>query len=174
MYENLNYGEFRQLPDEEKGNALRELEKTYKEDRKKIAEHLNIKGNVLGILYSKYVEGNKLGRQKIERSINQIERSINQEPKNEVINEPEIKEEDKPNVFKQILSQPENKPVEEVEPKFHIPVHSPIIEEDESGFSIKLDKQIAGEEVKERVAGIVNSLLDNKKYAITLVIQELT
>jgi hypothetical protein len=28
--------------------------------------------------------------------------------------------------------------------------------------------------VKERVAGIVNSLLDNKKYAITLVIQELT
>ena len=40
-------------------------------------------------------------------------------------------------------------------------------------FSANLEAQVAGEEAKERIINIGNSLLDSKKYSISLKVEEL-
>lgn len=65
MYENITYEELKELPEEEKRAALLELEKVFP-DKRELAEHLGVKPNVIGILFSRYVEGKRPTRQKKE------------------------------------------------------------------------------------------------------------
>jgi hypothetical protein len=63
MYENINGEQFKALPENEKKQALAELQQLYP-DRKELTEHMGIKNTTLGIWISKYVEGKKIGREK--------------------------------------------------------------------------------------------------------------
>jgi len=155
-YENINYDQFKELSDEQKEEALKILMERFPE-KSQLAEYLGIRGNVLGILISKYILKNRLGRQKTE-------------VKDEVI-EP-IKE-----------KIPEQKPIEEVKTIEYTPLQlvtptqsakiNELKNENDEGFNVNLNKQIAGEEAISRITKIANSLLEHKRYNINIIIQEL-
>jgi len=123
VYENLTGEQFKELPEEQKKEALVELTKHYP-TIKELAEHLRVKGNVAGIWVAKYVLGHQMGRQK-----GQVTDQLNEVSEKESIS---------------------------------------------SIFSTNLEsQQLAGNEAKERIMGIGSSLLDDKKYAVSLIVNEL-
>lgn len=160
-YANINYDQFKELSDEQKSEALKELEKRFP-DRKDLAEYLGIRGNVLGILYSKYIDGKKLGRQKVETNNSVIE-DIKIETTKEEIPEQKHIEEIKPVEYTPLQLVTPNQPVKTIEPK----------NENDEGYSVNLNKQVNGEEAISRITRIANSLLEDKRYNINIVIKEL-
>ena len=68
MYENLTGEQFKELPEEQKKEALVELTKHHP-TIKELAEHLGVKGNVAGIWVAKYLLGHQMGRQPKEQDV---------------------------------------------------------------------------------------------------------
>ncbi len=56
----------------------------------------------------------------------------------------------------------------------HVATEEPIVNNEASNvFSTNLEAQIIGEEAKERITNIGNSLLDGKKYLVSLKVEEI-
>lgn len=176
MYETYTYNQIKDLPEDQKIIALKEL-KTLYPDNKDLAKHLNVIPMAIGNMVAKYLEGKQLGRKKMTeeekaqaklqretekklkeqqeiekekiQQIDQQEKS-NEQKEEEVIKSQEIKIEEKPLTNKEIQS----------------------VQSNISSFSISLNKNMLGEEAVSRLNGIANSLLKEKEYKIELVIME--
>lgn len=149
MYENIKYEELKQLPDEQKKEALQELMDKYGSN-KAIAEATGGALIAIGNMYSKYVEGKPIGRKKKEEVIEEA-------PKNEVSQE----------------SKPKRKYTKRnIESQEQEIVRTPIKLPKPSSFTTSLSGDFTGEELKERIIGLANSLLSTKTYSITLQLEE--
>lgn len=149
MYESIKYDELKQLPDEQKKEALQELMDKYGSN-KAIAEATGGALIAISNMYSKYVEGKPIGRKKKEEVIEET-------PKNEVSQE----------------SKPKRKYTKRnIESQEQEIVRTPIKLPKPSSFTTSLSGDFTGEELKERIIGLANSLLSTKTYSITLQLEE--
>ena len=73
MYENLTYDQLKELPDEQKVEALKELKVIYPEN-KDLAEHLGGAHIAVSNMVAKYLEGKQLGRKKMTEEEKQQKR----------------------------------------------------------------------------------------------------
>lgn len=152
MYENIKYEELKQLPDEQKKEVLQELMDKYGSN-KAIAEATGGALIAISNMYSKYVEGKPIGRKKKEEVIEEA-------PKNKVSQESKPKR-------KYTKRNTENTESQEQEI-----VRTPIKLPKPSSFTTSLSGDFTGEELKERIIGLANSLLSTKTYSITLQLEE--
>lgn len=156
MYENLSYEKLKELPGEQKKNALMELKERYPH-YKEMAEKIGGTPTALSNLYLRIVEGKRFGRKKKE--VAEI-----------TIPEPSIE-----NEIKQKRSRRKNaiisdsmimKPAQEQ--KEMIVIHP----KKTASFIINLKIEETGNEIKGRIEGIVGSLLKDKAYRVDLNIEE--
>ena len=169
MYENIKYEELKQLPDNQKKEALQELMATYGSN-KAIAEATGAATIAIANLYGKIVEGKTVGRKKGTK--NSVKEEDNKEEKltDAVIETPASITEEKP---KRKYTK-RNNVVAEAETQKEEIVRKPIILADlkSLSFTTSLSGDLSGEEVKARIIGIVNALLDDKTYSVNLQIDE--
>lgn len=148
MYENLTYDQLKELPDEQKVEALKELKVIYPEN-KDLAEHLGGAHIAVSNMVAKYLEGKQLGRKKMTEEEKQQKREERLRKKQE---EAEISLQ---------LQEQQNQLKDEEETLI-----------DNESFSIKFSKIIVGEEATIVLGSIGSSLLKDGKYKINLSIEE--
>jgi len=157
MYENLSYEKLKELPGEQKRNALMELKERYPQ-YKEMAEIVGGTPAALANLYLRIVEGRKFGRKKKEE-IGQavLESSIDYEaPQKRFGRKAESVPDSKPIIFEE----KQYKDIIVLPPKKTI------------SFTICLETEETGCEAKNRMEGIVGSLLKDKIYRTHLSIEE--
>jgi ATP-dependent Clp protease ATP-binding subunit ClpA len=179
MYETFTYNQIKDLPEDQKIEALKEL-KTMFPDNKELAVHLNVIPMAISNMVAKYVEGKQMGRKKMtaeEKAQAKLKREAEKklkerqeiEKEKEKITQQEKSDEQKVDevVKSQEIKNEETNVKSIAEESKSIPLQS-----NSSSFSIKLDKNMVGEEAVSRLNGIANSLLKEKEYKIELVIAE--
>ena len=154
MYEDLTYSQLKELPDEQKREALVDLKEKYPTYRE-MAQKLG--GNPVAIanLYMRVVEGKKPGRKKKEAAA--------------VIEAPVVKKKRQPRTKPAVLNQaaaPEETPAQKPVAGITGDVRKTV------SFTIGLDTEIPGDEAQARIQGIVGSLLKDKTYRVTLKVEE--
>lgn len=162
MYESIKYEDLKQLPDDQKKEALQELMTTYGSNSA-IAEAVGGVPVAISNMYKKYVEGKSVGRTKGSKNATE---AIQEESLNNVT---EIKP-------KRKYTKKTDKVVEQIqEPLQEEIIRTPIklSELTSLSFTTLLLGDFTGEEIKSRVSGIINSLLNDKKYTINVRIDEL-
>lgn len=155
MYESIKYDELKQLPDEQKKEALQEFITKYGSN-KAIAEVLGSVPIAISNMIKKYVNDEPIGRKKKEETTVET-------PKNEVSQETKPKR--KYTKKTTIETKPEPQQPEIIRAPIKLPKPS-------ASFTTSLNGELSGEEIKERVSGIVNALLNSKTYSITLQVEE--
>ncbi len=169
MYENFTYNQLKDLPEGQKIEALKEL-KTIYPDNKDLATHLNVIPMAISNMVAKYLEGKQLGRKKMTEE-EKLQAKLQREEEKRLQREKEQQQEqEKSNEQKldEVVKSQETKNEEK------LPVH----EETQSNnfksnsFSIKLDKNMTGEEAVSRLNGIANSLLKENEYKVELIVEE--
>ncbi len=162
MYENLSYEQLKELPGEQKKNALLQLKQKYPH-YKEMAEKIGGTPTALSNLYLRIVEGKKFGRKKKEAA----------EPPKAV--EPLVAETSAEAPVKlrrtrrKSIIVPDSQPVTTIGEQREllvIPAKKPI------NFTINLGIEESGNEAKSRIEGIVGSLLKEKIYNIKMSIEE--
>lgn len=179
VYETYTYEEIKNLPDDQKVLALKELKNLYP-DNKDLAKHLDVIPMVVSNMVGKYLEGKQSGRKpmteeekaqaKIEREAKklkelqeqqQLQKQQEEEKEKEKVNKTESQE-------SQESKEVENKALETAT----IPIPNIQTQINSSSFTIKLDKNIAGEEATMMLSSLANTLLKDGKYKISLTIEE--
>lgn len=156
MYENLSYEKLKELPGEQKKNALMELKERYPH-YKEMAEKIGGTPTALSNLYLRIVEGKKFGRKKKE----EVHPTILEAP---VENEVKLKRSRRKSVIT-----PDSKSITTVDGRKEFIIMSP---KKNVSFTINLDIKETGNEAKSRIEGIVGSLLKDKTYKTKLIIEE--
>lgn len=156
MYENLSYEKLKELPGEQKRNALMELKERYPQ-YKEMAEIVGGTPAALANLYLRIVEGRKFGRRKKgeEETVSEttgdtviIQKRSGRKAAS-VSGSKTVKTENK--LYDEIIVAPSKKSV---------------------SFAICLDTEETGAEAKCRLEGIIGSMLQDKVYRTHLSIEE--
>ena len=156
MYENLSYEKLKELPGEQKKNALMELKQKYPH-YKEMAEKIGGTPTALSNLYLRIVEGKRFGRKKKEK----VEPIIL-----EAAVENEVKLKRSGHKSATTPDSMEMTTVEEHKDMIVMPPKKTV------SFTINLEIKETGNEIKSRIEGIVGSLLKQKAYRINLSIEE--
>lgn len=177
MYESYTYNQIKDLPDDQKIEALKEL-KTIYPDNKDLATHLNVIPMAIGNMVGKYLEGKQLGRKKMTPE-EKVQAKLQREEEKKLKQQQEVEKEKKQQQEKsneqkadEVIKSQETKS-EETNTK---PIEESKTVQNQSNinsFSIKLEKNMLGEEAISRINGIANSLLKENTYKVSLVIKEL-
>jgi len=152
MYENLTYDQLKELPDEQKVEALKELKVIYPEN-KDLAEHLGGAHIAVSNMVAKYLEGKQLGRKKMTEEEKQQKREERLRKKQEEVEKERLRLLQEQQIQNQVKDEEE------------------VINSSES-FSVKFSKIIVGEEATIVLGNIGGSLLKDGKYKINLSIEE--
>jgi outer membrane protein OmpA-like peptidoglycan-associated protein len=168
MYETITYDQLKELPDDQKIEALKEL-KTIYPDNKDLAKHLDTAHIAISNMVGKYLEGKQVGRKKMtdeEKAQAKIEREAEKK---------RLKEQEKQETLAQQTTTNQEPEIDIPQPTSEnatvVLVKEPI-KTDSNSFSIKLEKDMLGEEAIVRLNGIANSLLKENKYKITVNVEE--
>jgi hypothetical protein len=162
MYENLSYEQLKELPGEQKKNALLQLKEKYPH-YKEMAEKIGGTPTALSNLYLRIVEGKKFGRKKKE---------VIEPPK--VVASPVIEAAAETPV-KLRRTRRKSIVVPEAQPATTIGEQREILvmpAKKSISFTINLGIEETGNEAKSRIEGIVGSLLKEKVYNIKMSIEE--
>jgi len=181
MYESIKYEDLKQLPDDQKKEALQELMTTYGSN-KAIAEATGAATIAIANLYGKIVEGKQVGRKKGSKNSIKTE-EVKEQPKEEmtpevIVETPNNVTENKPKrhytrkVKEDVKISQDMRQEQDMQQKEII--DKPIILADlkSISFTTSLCGNLSGEQIKQRVTGMINSLLDDKEYTINLQINE--
>lgn len=177
MYENYSYEQVKNLPDDQKVIALKEFKAIYPEN-KVLAQHWDVAHIAVSNMVGKYLEGKQVGRKKMtpeEKAQAKLQREREKElGKQQVVQRQEEKiENGKQDIQNETSNAISYASIVTTTPN---PVNQ-VIEENQikpksNSFSIRLDKNMTGEEAINRLNGISNSLLKDNEYTISLVIEE--
>jgi hypothetical protein len=165
MYENYTYEQIKALPDTQKIEALKELKILYPEN-KDLAQHWNVIPMAISNMVAKYLEGKQLGRKKMtpeEKLQKAKERKLKKEQEEKLAKQETINQESKDSVPQPTTPNATVVPV----------VNQPIQSTNTTSFSIKLQKDILGEEATAILGSIANTLLKEGKYKVSLSVEEL-
>jgi len=166
MYENITYDQLKELPDDQKIIALKEL-KTIYPDNKDLAKHLDIAHIAINNMVGKYLEGKQVGRKKMtpeEKAQAKTEREAEKK---------RLKEQEKQETMtQQITTNQDNVPQPTNPNATIVPIINESIKINLNSFSINLNKDMLGEEAISRLSGIANSLLKENQYRVNLIIEE--
>jgi len=171
MYEQIKYEELKQLPDEQKKEALQEL-MTIHGSNKAIAEAVG--GSTIAIInmHKKYVLGESVGRVKGSKNSTKQEETLPEKVVETPTDDTEIKPKRKYTRKTKDVEVPQELQIEQ-EAQVQEIVRTPIkLAELSVSFTTSLCGNLSGEEIKKRVTGMINSLLEDKTYTINLQIDE--
>jgi len=172
VYESYTYDQLKELPDDQKITALKEL-KTIYPDNKDLAKHLDTAHIAISNMVGKYLEGKSVGRKKMteeEKAQAKEQRKLKKQAE-EAKAQQQIQQEQQEEVQsedKVVTTLPE---IKNEESNTTTPI-TQSIQPKTNSFSIKLEKNLTGEEATARLNGIANSLLKDNTYKISLVIEE--
>jgi len=156
MFENYTYKQIKALSDDQKIEALKEL-KTIYPDNRELAKHLDTAHIAIANMVGKYLEGKQVGRKKMteeEKAQAKAERKLAKQQE-------------------QIQHSQEKQETENVETEEkNVKTINKAPQSGSNSFSIKLEKNMNGEEIVARLNGIANSILKYKEYKIDLVVEE--
>lgn len=168
MYENITYDQLKDLPDEEKKEALiylKEKYPTYKEMSQAI-------GGIplsLSHLYMRVVEGKTFGRKKKEEAPSEEKQVLNE------TQDQQKDENDKPSDTPALSTSTmkkkrgsKKKETEIITPQ----KEQSVAPKKDFSFTIGLEVEVSGEEAKTRMEGVMASLLKDKNYKVKLSIEE--
>ncbi len=156
MYENLSYEKLKELPGEQKKNALMELKERYPQ-YKEMAEMVGGTPAALANLYLRIVEGRKFGRKKKEEG----------QTLSETIGDTVIIQK---RTGRKAASIPDSKAVKAENKLYDEMIVVP--SKKSVSFTICLDTEETGAEAKCRLEGIIGSMLYDKVYRTHLSIEE--
>ena len=168
MYENLSYEQLKELPGDQKKNALMQLKKQYPH-YKEMAEKIGGTPTALSNLYLRIVEGRRFGRKKKE-----VVESVKAAEPPKVIGSPDMEASAEAPVKlrrtrRKSVAVPESQPVTTIGEQreiLAIPAKKAI------AFTISLGIEETGNEARSRIEGIIGSLLKEKTYNIKMSIEE--
>jgi len=164
MYENIKYEELKQLPDEQKKEALQELMTIYGSN-KGIAEATGGAVVALVNMYKKFVLGESVGRVKGSKNSTKQKETLPETIVETPTDDTEIKPKRKHTKKAKDIEVPQEIQTQQEEP-------IKLAELISVSFTTSLCGNLSGEEIKKRVIGMINSLLDDKSYLINLQIDE--
>ena len=175
VYESYTYDQLKELSDDQKVIALKEL-KTIYPDNKDLAKHLDTAHIAVSNMVGKYLEGKSVGRKKMteeEKAQAKAERELKKAQESQKQSNQENKAEDVIKTTEQTINEVnEVKDEEKTIPPIKEESQVKTPESKSNSFSIKLDKNMNGEEAISRLSGIANSLLKENQYKVSLVIEE--
>lgn len=174
MYESYTYEQVKSLPDDQKIIALKELKTIYPEN-KMLAEHWNVAHIAVSNMVGKYLEGKTVGRKKMtdeEKAQKKAEREAEKLKQQQEINQQQnqqqnVQQQSKEEIVDQEIKDEEEK-IKPITEEFQ-PIQS---QPKNNSFSIKLEKNMLGEETFNRLNGIANTLIKESNYKISLNIEE--
>lgn len=164
MYENIKYEELKQLPDDQKKEALQELMNLHGSNSA-IAKAIEGFPVAIANMYSKFVEGKQIGRKKGSKN---AVKEVVQQPTEEIhiVETPIIIPETKP-------KRTYNRKQKEVSTIQQDSQESQDITQlPSASFTTSLSGELTGDQIKQRVTGMINSLLDDNQYTINIQIDE--
>jgi len=175
MYETYTYDQLKELPDDQKITALQEL-KTLYPDNKDLAKHLDTAHIAVSNMVGKYLEGKQVGRKKMtdeEKAQAKLQREETKKLKQQAGKQQEAQQ---VNTIPQTIINEEPSVVPNItpssEPVIQVTEEPQKVKSETNSFSIKLEKNLIGEEAITRINGIANSLLKENTYKVSLVIEE--
>lgn len=183
MYEAIKYDELKQLPDDQKKAALKELMTTYGSN-KAIAEATGGATIAIANMYGKFVEGKKIGRVKGSKNSKKAEESKEEKSPEISTETPIIVSEEKPKrkytrkvkedaEAQQDISQQETKPDKTIElPEINEVSNVPTNIVDVNSFSIIVNKTVSGENAHFLLNGLANTLIKDQQYILEFKITE--
>lgn len=151
MIENLSYEKLKELPSEQKRSALVELKEKYPH-YKEMSEKIGGTPAALANLYLRIVEGKKFGRKKKDEKSSVLPRIVSNGASQKVTAS-------KPD-YNEIAAGIEHRNLLEIPAKR------------KTLFTINLETEGTWNEEKNRIEGILSSLLINSTYKISLSIEE--
>lgn len=163
------YEQIKALPDDQKTLVLKELKNLFPEN-KALAAHLNVLPIVTANLMGKYVEGKQVGRQKMTPEQKAEAKAARELKKQQEALAQKLANSESSNVVPQPQI-PTAVVVDKPTPVISEPVQAQI-KTNGSSFSIKLEKNVVGEEVAMMLSGIGSTLIKDKNYQISLVVEE--
>lgn len=183
MYENITYNELKGLPEEQKKDALIELKNKYS-TYKEMAEKVGGTPVALSNLYLRIVEGKKFGRRKKEETeakLQEIAKTskafiVSTKPKLPAISYASIMEDKKMSDSNATKTKYEGMSftmlteMDKEQQNQNAPTPSKITKK--VAFTIGLEIVVSGEEARERIQGVIGSLLKDKTYKVKLSIEE--
>ena len=173
MYETITYDQLKELPVDQKVIALKEL-KTIYPDNKDLAKHLDTAHIAVSNMVGKYLEGKQVGRKKMtdeEKAQAKAERKLKKQQEEKMQQEQEKQEAMTQSTTTTNQESEVDIPQPTSENATVVLVKEPI-QTNSNSFSIKLEKDMLGEEVIIRLNGIANSLLKENKYKTNVNIEE--
>jgi len=175
VYETYTYEEIKNLPDDQKVLALKEL-KTIYPDNKDLAKHLNTAHIAVSNMVGKYLEGKQVGRKKMTEEEKAQAKAEREAEKKRLKQEEKMQQEQEK---QEAMTQSTTTTNQESEVKnsesdleSSAIITSKLTQSSNSSFSIKLEKDMLGEEAISRLSGVANSLLKENQYRVSLVIEE--
>lgn len=179
MYETYTYEQVKNLPDDQKVIALKELKAIYPEN-KILAEHWDVAHIAVSNMVGKYLEGKQMGRKKMtdeEKAQKKLERET--EKLKQLQEQQRLQQQESQSQQEQDQQQEIEKQGIENEAS-NIISYTPIVSNQitetfkpkSNAFGITLNKTMSGEEAIKRFNGIANSLLGKCEYKIEVSIEE--
>lgn len=176
MYDNITYDQLKELPVEQKKEALIALKGKYP-TYKEMAQAIGGNPVALANLYLRLVEGQKFGGRKKKEVVEQTAPEAPVVPEIPIapvaLETPTQKEKPKRGRRKATDKAPkatETKAITTVDEKKEIAVVAP---KKVVSFTISLETEGTGDEAKSRIEGVAGSLMKDKTYKVKLTIEEM-
>ena len=183
MYDNISYENLRDLPDEQKREALIELKSKYPTYRE-MAEKVGGTPVALSNLYLRIVEGKRFGRRKKEETEARLEEMA--KTSKAFVNSTKSK---LPAISYAAMMENENLQKPDTSKPKHNGISFTKLMETENeqrkqntltanvtkktvAFTIGLEIEVPGEGARDRIQGVIGSLLKDKTYKVKLSIEE--
>lgn len=174
IYETYTYEEIKNLPDDQKITALKELKAIYP-DNKDLAKHLDTAHIAVSNMVGKYLEGKTVGRTKMTdeekaqaKAKREAEKKLKAQKEKEQ-QEQELKQQtSQTQTQEQVLNTDQGK----VQESQSIQKFNPEPKTNSNLFTINLNKDIMGEEATAILNGFANTLLKGNNYKVSLNIEE--
>jgi len=176
MYENITYQQLKELTDEQKKEAIISLKNKYA-TYKEMAQAVGGVPVALSNLYLRLVDGKKMGRKKKDETTVQPKKNSVQDNQNE-----QTEKQSEPVLSSKELSIKKQKSASDSSTENVATSQLPAERKQESipttkpkksaSFTIGMEIEAIGEEAKNRIQGVANSLLNNKTYKIKVIVEE--
>lgn len=142
-------------------------------DNKELAAHLNVIPMAISNMVGKYLEGKPMGRKKMTEE-EKAQAKLKRDKEKKLKAQKEAEKEQQQEIIPQqtVTNQESEVVIPQPINSNAISFVSESIQPRDNSFSIKLDKNMIGEEAVLRLNGVANSLLKEKEYKVELNIME--
>jgi hypothetical protein len=168
MYENITYGELKNLPEDRKAEAWGELYSLYSHSNVELAKKLGVATIAVVNAVKKYVLGEPVGRANKANKKSKQKLQIQEELERELPQEPQKEARPKRKYNRKAKAEPV---VEALNVEKTVS-HEPAAAVSKGSFSVTINKTLSGEAAQAVLKGLADIFIKSQQYDIEVKINE--